>query len=76
MTPRTIGGVSARKYDLTFEKEYITPPIVIVTYHNNDLDTFGMVQVGVSSITTTGCRLIFGTSANSTSIGIDYLVIK
>lgn len=77
MTSATIGGTASRTYDLVFTNTYTTPPTVIVsTYHNANLGTYGFIQCAVNNITATGCKLLFANNMSNNDYGINYLVIS
>lgn len=74
MESATLGGNAGRKYNLTFEHTYETPPNVIVSYYNNASSSYGAIEVGFGRITTTGCELYVFYDMNSSSAGISYIV--
>lgn len=77
MTNQNIGGHTGKIYDLTFTKTYSTAPTVVATArHDRGLTSYGLIQVGVRGITTTGCSLLFDNDMSDTNYGVNYLVIS
>lgn len=76
MTATDVGGHTGRIYNLTFEKTYSNPPMVIVsTRHDANVSSYGVVESGVHNITNTGCQLLFNADLNLDNYGINYIVI-
>lgn len=77
MATTTIGGNSGKFYDLTFAKQYDTPPMVITNvYHDAGYGSYGIVPVAAANITTTGCRLLLDANVSISSYGVKYIVIS
>lgn len=77
MTPTTIGGHNGKRYDLTFTKQYDTPPMVITNvYHNANYGSYGIAPVNATNITTTGCRLLLEADVSLSNYGVKYIVIS
>ncbi len=77
MTNTTIGGNSGKLYDLTFAKQYDTPPMVITNvYHDAGYGSYGIVPTTAANVTTTGCRLLLDANVSISNYGVKYIVIS
>lgn len=77
MTTTTIGGHNGKRYDLTFTKQYNTPPMVITNiYHDANYGSYGIAPVNATNITTTGCRLLLEADVSLSNYGVKYIVIS
>lgn len=77
MTNTTIGGNNGKRYDLTFTKQYNTPPMVITDVdHNANYGSYGIVPTAATNVTTTGCRLLLDANLSISSYGVKYVVIS
>jgi hypothetical protein len=77
MTTTTIGGHNGKRYDLTFTKQYSTPPMVITNiYHDANYGSYGIAPATAINITTTGCRLLLEADVSLSNYGVKYIVIS
>lgn len=77
MTTTSIGGHNGKCYDLTFTKQYSTPPMVITNiYHNASYGSYGIAPATATNITTTGCRLLLEADVSLSNYGVKYIVIS
>lgn len=75
MTNGQIGGINSSYYDLIFENEYDTIPI-IETQTKTTTTNLGFVQTLISNLTNKGCRIWLNVQLNNSDYSVLYFVYE